>query len=418
MHFIQSLERTLIEGQQNMEDRKCPKILVLTSTFPRWPGDREPPFVFELCRRLTPFFHVKILTPHAPGARRKEVMDGVEVERFRYFLGTNESLAYGGGILANLKESPWKYALVPFFLAGEFVFLTLALRSGKCNLVHAHWLFPQGFVAYLLRKITGWHIPLLCTSHGGDLFALRGPFFKFLKKRVLAEADGITVVSRVMKTEAESLGCHADKIQVIPMGVDLRETFVPAVTTRIRKQILFVGRLVEKKGLIYLLRAMPEVLNKHPDTRLVITGSGPEEGRLRSSVHALGLSDKVEFCGPVLNQKLPSLYQTSSMVVFPSIVASDGDREGFGLVQVEALGCECPVIATDLPAIRDIIADGETGLIVPQKDEQAIADKIIYLLDHPEEGKRLARNGRQFVLEHYDWAVIAERYRGFMQKLL
>ena len=407
-----------MRNQLDKPSDHLPAILVLTSTFPRWPGDREPPFVFELCRRLTPFFHVKVLTPHAPGARRKEVTDGVEVERFRYFPGTQESLAYEGGILANLKECPWKYALVPFFLTGEFVALVLALRSGKYNLVHAHWLLPQGGVVYLLRKITGLNIPLLCTSHGGDLFALRGLFFKFLKKCVLAEADGITVVSRAMKTEAESLGCQSNKIQVIPMGVDLRETFVPLLQARTGKQILFVGRLVEKKGVIYLLRAMPAVLNRHPDARLIITGSGPEEGRLRSSVHALGLSSKVEFCGPVLNQKLPFLYQASSMVVFPSIVAGDGDREGFGLVQVEALGCECPVIATDLPAIRDIITDGETGLIVPQKDEQAIAKKIIYLLDHPEEGKRLAQNGRQFVLERYDWTVIVEQYRELMRKLL
>ena len=202
------------------------------------------------------------------------------------------------------------------------------------------------------------------------------------------------------------------------MGVALRETFVPASKRRVGKQILFVGRLVEKKGLIYLLRAMPLVLNRHPDARLIIAGSGPEEDRLRTTINHLGLIGKVELCGAVLNENLPVLYQNALMVVFPSVVAGDGDREGFGLVQVEALGCECPVIATDLPAIRDIIADGETGLIVPQRDDQALAERIIDLLDHPEEGERLARNGRRFVLERYDWAVIAEKYRELVERLV
>ena len=289
----------------------------------------------------------------------------------------------------------------------------MALRSGKYDLIHAHWLIPQGLVAILAKKIFGFKIPLLCTSHGGDLFALRGPFFKVLKKRVLAEADGITVVSRAMKTEVESLGCNPDKIEVIPMGVDLRETFVPSSKRREGKQILFVGRLVEMKGLIYIIRAFPTVMKHHPDATLVIAGSGPEEGRLRDTVNKLGLGDKVSFKGPIPNQKLPALYQESSMVVFPSI-----GQEGFGLVMVEALGCECPVVATDLPAIRDIIADGETGLIVPQRDDQALAERIIDLLDHPEEGERLARNGRRFVLERYDWAVIAEKYRELVERMI
>jgi len=401
-----------------MCEKRRPAILELTSTFPRWRGDWEPPFVFELCRRLTSFSRVKVLTPSAPGTNPHEEMDGIEVNRFRYFHRAYETLDYGGGILGNLKTYPWKYILVPFFLVGEFVALVWLLRLGKGDLIHAHWLIPQGLVATLAKKIFRLKVPLLCTSHGGDLFALRGPFFKFLKKMVLARADGVTVVSRAMKTEVESLGCDQRKVEVIPMGVDLRETFVPASKRRVGKQILFVGRLVEKKGLIYLLRAMPFVLKRHPDACLIIVGSGPEEGRLRASINSLGLSGQVELCGSVLNENLPALYQSSCMVVFPSVVAGDGDREGFGLVQVEALGCECPVVATDLPAIRDIIADGKTGLIVPQRDEQALAEKIAYLLDHPEEGERLARNGRQFVLERYDWAVIAEKYRELVERLI
>ena len=89
------------------------------------------------------------------------------------------------------------------------------------------------------------------------------------------------------------------------------------------------------------------------------------------------------FWVPLANETLPKLYQTADVVVFPSIVAADGDREGFGLVLVEALGCECAAVVTDLPAMRDIVHDGKTALVVPQQNAQQIAAKVIQLLDNP-----------------------------------
>jgi glycosyltransferase involved in cell wall biosynthesis len=178
-----------------------------------------------------------------------------------------------------------------------------------------------------------------------------------------------------------------------------------------------VGRLVEKKGLRYLIQAMPMVLEKHPEASLVIAGSGPEEAPMRRLVAALGLRDSVRFVGALQNREMPALYQASELVAFPSIVAEDGDQEGFGLVLVEALGCECAVIATDLPAIRDIITDGKTGLIVPEKDPEVLAQKIAYLLDNPIVRSSLAKNGRSFVSARYDWSHIAAQYTAFFEEL-
>jgi glycosyltransferase involved in cell wall biosynthesis len=139
------------------------------------------------------------------------------------------------------------------------------------------------------------------------------------------------------------------------MVVDLKDRFAPPETERECKQILFVGRLVEKKGVIYLVQAMSDIVRAHPDARLVIAGSGPDEATLREAAVAGGVNDSITFLGPVENKNLPPLYQASRIVVFPSVVASDGDQEGFGLVQVEALGCRCAVVTTNLPAIRDIL---------------------------------------------------------------
>jgi len=403
-----------------MADLSKRKILVLTSTFPRWAGDREPPFVYELSRRLARHFTVHVLAPHAPGTKEVEEMDGIRVFRFRYFWGEGEKLAYEGGILGSLKQHPRRFLLVPFFLAGQLAALYRLLKSGHYEAIHAHWLLPQGFAAILSRKCAGAECPILCTSHGGDLFALKGSLFRILKRFVLSRTQGLTVVSRAMKEEVLRLGSRELITDVIPMGVDLEKTFIPPPNSaaRIPGQLLFVGRLVEKKGLIYLLGAMPAILQDHPEARLLIVGSGPEEQNLRKEAERLRLHSSVTFLGSLGNQDLPALYQKSEIVVFPSIIAADGDQEGFGLVQVEALGCECGVVATDLPAIRDIMSDGKTGFIVPQRNESALAEKIKFLLNNQDVRIELGRQGRAFVRERYDWDIIAERYKGMIEKIM
>ena len=117
------------------------------------------------------------------------------------------------------------------------------------------------------------------------------------------------------------------------------------------------------------------------------------------------------------NERLPGLYQGADVVVFPSVVGLDGDREGFGLVLAEALGCECAVVTTDLAAMKDIVSDGQTGLVVPERDSKQIAEKVVILLENPELRKKLGRAGRRFVLEHFDWAVIGEKYRSVIESL-
>ena len=161
------------------------------------------------------------------------------------------------------------------------------------------------------------------------------------------------------------------------------------------KKLLFVGRLVEKKGLKYLIDAMPSILAAHPEATLTIIGEGPEKNSLLHKVSELRIDDQVTFKGAIENSSLPGYYQDADIVVFPSVVANDGDREGFGLVLVEALGCACAAVVTDLPAMRDIVEDGRNALVVRQKDARQIADAVIRLLDDPHHRQRLGEAGRQ-----------------------
>jgi glycosyltransferase involved in cell wall biosynthesis len=367
---------------------------------------------------LTKYFKIHILAPHVAGAQFETLFDGMRVTRYRYFIPRWEKLAYRGGILENLKQNQCRYALIPFFLLFQTLAIQKLLRRFPFDLIHAHWIIPQGVCAVFTRHLHRAGSPLLCTSHGGDLYGLNSKTMVWLKRRVLEKAEAVTTVSRKMRHDVGSLGIDLGKIHVIPMGVDLQTRFVPSLRKKTTKSLLFVGRVVEKKGLRFLIAALPEILEKHPDAQLRVAGDGQELSTMKKLASDIGVAGQVHFIGAVTNEALPGLYQTSDVVVFPSVVATGGDREGFGLVLVEALGCECAVVATDLPASRDIIQDGATALVVQQKDARQIADKVVQLLNDPELRNSLGVRGRQHVLKRFDWTAISAQYTDLIHSVI
>jgi glycosyltransferase involved in cell wall biosynthesis len=394
------------------------RVVVLTSTFPRWQGDNEPPFVFELCQRLADQFDVFVLAPHTDGAKRFERMGNIEIRRFRYFLPRWEKLAYQGGILANLKRNRWCYMLLPLYFLSQLAALLRILRRQRIDLIHAHWLIPQGLTVAIAGVFTKNMPPMMCTSHGGDLLGLNGLLLSSIKRWVIRCSSLLTVVSHTMEERALSLGAIPEKLQTVSMGVETSSLFSPdTATPRVDNELLFVGRLVEKKGCTYLLDAMPEILRRHPDTRLGIVGSGPEEEALKRQADRLGVAHAVTFHGAVNNAEIPNLYRRATVFVAPSIVTAQGDQEGLGLVLVEALACGCPSIASDLPAIRDVIIHEDTGWLVPQKSPQAIANAVAKLLSEPSLRRQLAANGRAHAIRNFDWGIVASRYGRLLDEL-
>jgi glycosyltransferase involved in cell wall biosynthesis len=389
-------------------------LLIVTSSFPRWPNDTDPPFVYELARRITGPFKIIVLAPHCEGARAFERLDGLDVYRFRYFFPKFQQLAYYGGILNNLRRKPWLYAVVPFFIFFQLSATLRLICKYRPAVIHAHWIIPQGLIAAIACRLTKHRPRLICTAHGGDVYGLKGPMMRCLRRFILSRASLCTVVSEAMRHEVLRQLEKPVRIAVVPMGVDLKQRFIPGRIRRHEKQLLFAGRLVAKKGVEFLLQAMPRIRQAHPDVSLLIVGHGPEKDRLANMTRELQIDARVEFRGGVPNDELPRYYQSSSIVIFPSVVDPQGDREGFGLVLVEALGCACAAVISDLPAMRDIVTDGRTGVIVPQKDPKAIAEQVIELLDQPRRARELGRAGRQYVLERFDWDRIAQRYEELM----
>ena len=390
-----------------------PTVLVTTSTFPRWQKDNEPRFVYDLSKRLTTEFNIIILAPHATGAAIEEQWNGMQIYRYRYAPEKWQTLTYNGGISANLKQNPWKFLLLPLFFLGQWWALRKVLHHYNVDTIHAHWLIPQGLVAAFTLLDYRKNIKLVCTSHGGDLFGLQGKISTLLKRWVINHCHALTVVSQAMLIKAKELTYNQyQAIHVIPMGTDLTHTFVPNPNIkRATNQLLFVGRLVEKKGLTYLLQALQQLQPNFPNLELIIAGSGPLKNQLIEQIQQLGIAHQVKFVGRLTHTELVTLYQTATLAVFPFIQTQDGDMEGLGLVMVEAMGCGCPVIASDLPAVRDVICAQQNEQLVKAADSTSLTITIAELLNHPTKLQVLSMQALTIVHKGFDWESVTEYYR-------
>jgi glycosyltransferase involved in cell wall biosynthesis len=390
------------------------RLLVLSSTYPRHAADSEPRFVHELARRLVGRFEVSALVPSAPGLVAKERMDGVAVHRFRYAPGRLERLAYDGGIVPKLRRNPWLRLLVPFFVVGQIVGTLRALRRLDPQVIHAHWLLPQGATALIALALSRKRVPLVLTSHGADLFTFaRGPL-RHLLAWVVRRAAAVTVVGRHMVPVIHGLPHCADvEVATIPMGTDVEKLFVPdATAVRERNTLLFVGRLVEKKGVDDLLRALRLVRDQGCDATLTVVGNGPLRAELEQLATRLGLQEYARFVGAVPQSELPALYRRAAAFVAPFRVARDDDQEGLGLVMVEALACGCPVISTRVPAIEAEFAHLGPLLVEPGSPA-ALADAIARVLV---DGSSLAPGAdvRPKILAQFGWSAITEAYAALL----
>jgi glycosyltransferase involved in cell wall biosynthesis len=391
-------------------------LLVLTSTFPRWKGDPLPGFVYELSRRVARKFETYVLAPFAHGAPSNENRQGMHVVRFKYWPG-NRDYFTASAIVPTLRRKPWLWSLVPFFVMSQLLASFKLVRRHSIQTIHAHWILPQGLLAVLCKLVLNRNIRVVITSHGADVYGLRQ--LDGLKKWILNRADAVTVVSWAIRDRITQIGVRESlPIHTIPMGVDLslfhpnrRDDSLKGKLSISGPFLLYVGRLSEKKGLAYLLKALPEVIRSHPQAKLVVVGDGEERDNMTRLARELGLTNEnLVFVGSLPNTLLPQFYATADLFIGPSVSATGGDQEGFGLVFVEAMGCGCPVIVTDLPAISDIVSNGVTGLVAPQKDSAALAQAILMLLADPNMREKLGKEGKDYVFPRFDWELIAKKY--------
>ncbi len=398
------------------------KVLILTTTFPRWKDDSTPAFVYELSKQLKEEgMDIVVLAPHHGGAKLYEKMDGLEVHRFPYFYPTKyQRLCYGGGILHNLRRSWLARVQVPLLFLSELIFAYKIIRKERIDAMNSHWIVPNGFVAGLVRCF--WNIPHLSTSHGTDILALdKLPFRKEASNFIYQNSDTIFAVSGFIKeklvemlAQEVKVGMY-NKIVIQSMGVDTN-IFKELDKNLLREKyaygeefiILFVGRFLEGKGIKYLLEAMKIVVSTSRDIRLLLFGSGPLEHDIRTKVGELNLEPYVKFMGWANKEKLAEFYILSDLVVVPSIVTKSG-AEGMPTVIVEAMAAGKPVIASDVGGIKDVVINEYNGFLVKEKDPKALAERIIELKNNHSLYEEVSKHAL-LSSKNYDWQIVGRKY--------
>lgn len=287
-------------------------------------------------------------------------------------------------------------------------------KNGKFDVIHAHdWL-----VAYSAKSIKeSYNIPLISTIHATESGRNSGihdetqRYINDSEWMLTYESSEVIVNSNYMKNEVQRLfGLPYDKINVIPNGVNLQLFSNVNVDYDFRRQyamdnekiILYVGRLVYEKGIQNLIAAMPKILDRYHDSKLIICGRGGMIDELREQVKYLGIDNKVYFAGYCDSKKMQKMYKCADVAVFPSTY------EPFGIVAIESMLSGTPTIVSDVGGLNEIVEHGVTGMKSYAGNSNSIADSVLALLFDPKLCASISQNAIKKVKENYNWAKITD----------
>ncbi len=391
------------------------RILHVVTAFPRFPHDIIAPWLVELLKRFQAAGHeVEVFAPAYRGGGNREV-DGIPLHRFRYFPARWEDLTHDQGTPDRVRRS-LRYKIMPLFYAlGGMLAIWRVCRRRSYDIVHVHWPVPHALFGSVARKACG--AAMVTLWYGVELRWVKSrlPWLKAFLRWALKTSDQVVAISSATAREIAEL-VHRP-VPVIPYAVGFAAA--PAdLPPRLRRAaddpfvVLFVGNLIERKGVRYLIDAVHRLSSRIPTQLLILGkgGDGAEGSRLREQVKSLGLEDRVEMPGRVPETELHRAFARANVLVLPSIVDARGDTEGLGVVLLEAMSYRLPVIASNVGGITDIVADEKTGLLVPPADPAALAGALERLATDASLAERLAEAGRRYVQERFSWPAILEAW--------
>ena len=392
------------------------KIGVITSVYPEFIGDPHGIFVHRLMREISRQGHeVHVIAPFS-GGKTNYILDGVKVKKFNYFYPKRfQKLSGRAGMIDNVKEGIFvKFQFITFIL---FNVVNSIKILNNMDIIHVQWPIPNGLGALFLKIF--YNIKYINTIYGEEIYlSNRYHTVPIIKLLVNKSSKTITISTGSLKASIKA-GLNKEKLEIIPFGVDTSffRPFNVQKDTAIF-QILSIGYLIERKGFEYLIRALKEVLKVHNNVHLKIVGSGPLENKIKKLIKDLKLENNVQILSNLSDQKLLETYNSSNLFVLPSITDSQGNTEGLGVVLLEAMACKLPVIASNIGGIPDIVNDGETGLLVPEKDTIGMSQSIIKLIENEDLRENLTFKGYNMVKEYFSWEKIAKDYVNIYKKVL
>ena len=394
------------------------KVLYLVTAYARDPADVITPWLVETIRRLAARgVTVEVLAPAYRGLE-SQVVEGVRVHRFRYAPRGLETLTHDQTAPDRIRERPWFLGLVPGYVAAGSRAAARLAKEGGFDVVHAFWPIPQGVLGLAAKRASG--LPLVSTFFGVELTWMEKqfPFLAPLLRRIVRGSDAVTAISTYT---AGRLARQVPGVEaaVIPFGaaVDAPAQPPPYTYDGARPfELVFVGRLVERKGVHVLLDAVASL----PSERKVVVhvvGDGPERERLEGQAARLGLGDRAVFHGFVTADALKRRLEGCDAFVLPAVIDAKGDTEGLGVVLLEAMSYARPVIASAAGGIVDIVRDGRNGWLVPPGDAPALAGAIAACMDDPARARERGLHGREDVEAGFSWDVIADRLAGIYRSV-
>ncbi len=395
------------------------KILCITSTYPRFRGDGVGSFIHSLCYSLTQLGHeVRVFAPYDP------LVDttwrpGVSIERIKYIWPNAWSVLGHARSLKNDTTLRWHaFPLVVLFSLVATIRLYTVVRRTFSDVIYASWLVPGGFIGAVVARLT--NTPLVIHLHGSDVFVAER--YKILRPAIrftLSTAQHVIACSADLATRVTRLGFPHERVTVVPYGVDIERyaQAMPACLAGCESQnvVMGMGRLVSKKGFTYLLRSVPFVLERFPNTCFVIAGEGDLRPELEALARRAGVQEHVMLVGHIPWDQTPEYLKAADVFVVPSIQDEAGNIDGLPTVLLEAMAAGCAIVASCIAGIPEVIRDGENGLLVPPKDEVALAEKICLLLGNKDLRQQLGEAAQKTVATRYRWIQIAERVATILQ---
>lgn len=394
-------------------------LLILTTTFPESKDDYGTPrFVFDLAKNLSEK-NIKtfVLTPDRPNSTKtkEKISKKFSVHRFKYFIKSKQYLTTGEGILPSIRKSKSNLILIPILIIKQFFMTIKIIKKMKIDTINSHWFVPSGLIGAIMQRLYG--IKNYNTVHAAGLYLLeRFPLGKKIGKFIYSNSTRILVVSNYGKQQLYKLLSKPNedefnlKVKVIPMGVYSKEFYQKGgkkQLNKVRFNIFFIGRIVEKKGLIYAIKTIEEMRNEN--LIFHICGNGPQREFLEKYVLQKKLEEQVIFYGRISEKEKISFFKSADVLLVPSIETREGDKEGLPVVILESLVAGLPIIASNVGGIGDGVVNDYTGLLIKQKSISEIKKAILKLKQDIEFLELLSRNCKKHALK-FDWKYVSDQY--------
>lgn len=364
---------------------------------------------------------VTVLAPHAAGLPPGWEAGGVEVVTFRYAPEAAEVLGYGRSLAADVRVRGGAALVAPLYAVAARRAVARQLRRRRFDLVHAHWIVPNGVAAAAaLRGGGGRARPAMAIGlHGSDVFLAERRGVRRLARWALGHAGLLTGSSPELVERICALGFPAARSRVIPYGVDTARFSPDRERRRLWRErlgigddatvLLGVGRMAAKKGFGILAGALPPLLGAVPGLHVVLAGNGDLLPQLAAATEPWRA--RVHLPGAVLRDTLPDLYRAADLFVLPAVHDERGNVDGLPNVILEAMASGLPVVASGISGIPLAVEDGASGLLVPERDAAALGAALLRLLEDPPEARRMGERGRRRAESELTWDLIAARHR-------